>query len=319
MSPSTLASAQWRQIGVTVRIVVTDPDQLASAEARLREDVLALDLACSRFRDDSEIIMLQNAQGAPTPISPLLTEALVIALTAAQQTDGDLDPTMGRRISELGYDRTFAAIPQGTAAPERGAVAQEQHTSGMTITLARTTTWRDVVLDQDRSTVSVPAGVILDLGATAKAFGSDRSAHRIAEALGCGVLVSLGGDIAVAGPAPDGGWAITVQEQEDGDGPKSTVAMTAGGIATSSTTARRWVRGADELHHVLDPRTGMPVRSPWRTVTVAAVSCTLANTLSTAAIIRGEHAAQWLTGWGVPARLVDHNGTVTMVGGWPTS
>jgi thiamine biosynthesis lipoprotein len=96
-----------------------------------------------------------------------------------------------------------------------------------------------------------------------------------------------------------------------------TVLVQSGGLATSSTTVRRWARGGQELHHVLDPRTGRPAEEVWRTVSVAAASCVDANIASTAAIIRGERAPAWLESLGLPARLVLPEGSVVRVGGWP--
>jgi len=180
--------------------------------------------------------------------------------------------------------------------------------------------WREVRLD-GRSLV-LPAGVQLDLGATAKAWAADRSAARIASQAGCGVLVSLGGDIAVAGPPPADGWRIRVQDvtgpaDETPEGPYALIAIRDGGLATSSTTARRWQRGGDVLHHILDPRTGLPAEPVWRTVSVAAASCADANAASTAAVIRGRRAPGWLAQLGLPARLVDTTGAVFTVAGWP--
>ena len=136
------------------------------------------------------------------------------------------------------------------------------------------------------------------------------------------MLVSLGGDIAVSGQPPAGGWRIRVQDisgrpEDPPAGPSAVVAINAGGLATSSTAARRWRRGGDVLHHILDPRTGLPAAPVWRTVSVSAASCTDANIASTAAIIRGHAAPAWLTGLGLPARLVDEAGRVHTIGGWP--
>jgi thiamine biosynthesis lipoprotein len=100
-------------------------------------------------------------------------------------------------------------------------------------------------------------------------------------------------------------------------GPSTVVAIRDGGLATSSTTARRWQRGGDVLHHILDPRTGLPAAPVWRTVSVAAASCADANTAATAAVIRGRQAPAWLASLGLPARLVEPDGTVLTVAGWP--
>jgi FAD:protein FMN transferase len=97
------------------------------------------------------------------------------------------------------------------------------------------------------------------------------------------------------------------------------VVLDTGGLATSTTTQRRWRRGGETVHHLLDPRTGRPVAGPWRTASVAAASCVAANTASTAALVLGAHAPGWLAARGLPARLVAQEGIVTTVGGWPAS
>jgi thiamine biosynthesis lipoprotein len=90
-----------------------------------------------------------------------------------------------------------------------------------------------------------------------------------------------------------------------------------GGLATSSVLGRAWRRGGAWLHHIIDPRTGEPARSCWRTATVAAATCVDANVASTAAILRGEQAFGWLQGIQLPARLVRDDGSVVRVAGWP--
>ena len=177
-------------------------------------------------------------------------------------------------MSAAGYDRDFQQIdPNGPP---------------LRLTARQVPGWREVRLD-GRS-LTVPAGVQLDLGATAKAWAADRAAARIAPQLGCGVLVSLGGDVAVAGPPPAGGWRVRVHDDHaPGDPPRPVrvIAIHAGGLATSSTTARPWGRHGGKLHHILDPPTGQPARPVWRTVTVAAGSRADANIVSTAAVVRG--------------------------------
>jgi len=90
-----------------------------------------------------------------------------------------------------------------------------------------------------------------------------------------------------------------------------------GGLATSGTAVRNWRRGGARLHHIIEPATGLPVQSCWRAASVAAATCVDANTASTAAILRGEPAAAWLAGLGLPARLVRHDGAAVTVAGWP--
>jgi thiamine biosynthesis lipoprotein len=252
-------------------------------------------------------VALDSATG-PVEVSPLLAQALTVALRAARLTDGDVDPTVGGAMAAIGYDRDFPLVP--VSGPP------------LTLTVRSVPGWHQVQFDEQSRLLVLPVGTRLDLGATAKAWAADRSAARLSEALGCGVLVSLGGDIAVAGDAPAGGWRVRVQDvtgrpEDSPVGPSAVVAIRDGGLATSSTTARRWRRGGDVLHHILDPRTGLPAPACWRTVSVAAGSCADANTASTAAIIRGRDAPGWLVGLGLPARLVDEAGTVYPVGGWP--
>ncbi len=166
----------------------------------------------------------------------------------------------------------------------------------------------------------VPRGVEIDLGATAKALASDLAAAAALEAAGSGgVLVSLGGDIAVAGGGPSEGWAV--QTSEDSGAPiddgEETISIQSGGIATSSTTVRRWTCGGAVLHHIIDPATGMPAAGPWRTASVVAGSCVDANIAATAAIVMGDAAIRWLEANRLPARLVDRDGAVRRTAGWP--
>lgn len=303
-----LQASTWAAIGTSVRIVVSDHSKLDLARAMLTDDLAALDVTCSRFRPDSELIRLETSAGQATPVSPLLAEVIGASLRGAMLTEGDVDPTLGRAMESLGYDRDFASVPA------RGGALR--------VTVRHLPRWRQIVLDEAACLLTMPVGVRLDLGATAKAWAADRSAQRIAEELGCGVLVSLGGDIAVAGEVPPGGWSVRVQDvtgdpSAAADGPSSVVAIRSGGLATSSTAARRWQRGGDLMHHILDPRTGRPADSDWRTVSVAAGSALDANIASTAAIVRGRGATAWLAELGLPARLVDKDGSVTTLAGWP--
>lgn len=306
-------SAHWKAIGTAIRIVVTDATRLGAARAMLADDLAVLDAACSRFRADSELIQLETSAGQPTMVSPVLAGAVGAALRGARLTDGDVDPTLGHALEAIGYDRDFVLVQ-----------AQEGTSQGgkMPVGLSHVPSWRQIELNETDGLLTVPVGVRLDLGATAKAWAADRSAQRIARTLGCGVLVSLGGDIAIAGDVPPGGWSIRVQDVT-GDplaptqGPAGVIAIREGGLATSSTRARRWERGGDMMHHILDPRTGWPAESLWRTISVAAGSALDANIASTAAIIRGHRATGWLAKLGLPARLVTVDGSVTTLAGWP--
>jgi thiamine biosynthesis lipoprotein ApbE len=317
-----------------VQLVVTDPGQVVTARKLLEDDLLDLDLACSRFRPDSELVLVgdvaRNASGAVTvSVSPLLAEAVAVSLRAARITDGDVDPTVGGMLVDLGYDRDFAELAPlygsadgADAGPGGGAGAESAGAGGAGVSVRVVPGWRSVAVDVPAGRLTVPAGVELDLGATVKGWAADRAAERIAGELGCGVLVSLGGDTAVAGEAPGDGWRIRVQDRtalpgEPAVGPSQVVTIRDGGLATSSTAARRWRRGGDVLHHILDPRTGRPAAPVWRTVSVAAATCADANTAATAAVIRGRQALPWLTSLRLPARLVALDGAVHTLAGWP--
>ncbi len=286
-----------------IEVVVTDPAVVVAASRLLDEVLDRVEVAASRFRDDSEVSRLHRAAGrGPVPVSPDLCELLEVALRAAAVTDGAVDPTVGAALCRLGYDRDFSDVAGGVD----GRLSEPAPVTG----------WRSVLLDLGAGTASVPPGTLLDLGATAKAWAADRAAARIAARLGCGVLVSLGGDLAVES-APDGGFSVGVADIcGDPDAP-TAVAIASGGLATSGIGNRHWLLGGTEVHHIVDPSSGLPAESPWRTVTVAAASCVDANTASTASLVMGEVAPAWLAARDLPARLVDHAGTVVTVAGWP--
>jgi thiamine biosynthesis lipoprotein len=297
------ATVSFAALGTTAVLSVTDPPALAAALVEVEHELAEIDLACSRFRPDSELVRVNRARGRGVRVGPRLAEAIAVAMRAAEATDGLVDPTVGGSLRRLGYDQTFALV-----------LARDGHS--FTASRRAAPGWRRVELEPEEHTVRLPVGVELDLGATAKALAADRSARAAAASAGCGVLVGLGGDVAVAGKPPSGGWAIGVGDDHAGAA-QTAVAIRTGGVASSSTTVRRWYAGAAELHHVIDPRTGSPAASPWRTVTVAAASCVDANIASTAAIVAGEGAPAWLEQRHLPARLVALDGTTTHVAGWP--
>lgn len=301
----SVTSTSLRALGTTATVCVTSPDALASARAVLHRELAEVDAACSRFRSDSELAGVNSGAGRPVAVSDRLFEAVEVALGAAAATEGLVDPTIGRTLRLAGYDRTFATVRRRDP---RSFRARFVAAAG----------WRNVQIDAERRTVCVPAGCELDLGATAKALAADRIAAAAAES-GSGVLVSLGGDVAVAGQAPASGWSIGLADDHDTplDGSGPAVSIESGGLASSSTSVRRWRAGRTELHHIVDPRTGRPADTPWRTVTVAARSCVEANVASTASVVLGEAAPDWLSRSGLPGRLVRMAGIVVCAGGWP--
>lgn len=294
-------------LGGAVRLVLTRRDRLEAAWAAVEATLRDVDLAYSRFRPDSELSAVNADPGRSHKLSPLLATAIAGALRAARLTDGAVDPTVGGAMRVVGYDVTFSAVaPRGPA---------------LNLVMRPVAGWQLVRFDERERTIQLPAGVELDLGATGKGLAADLAAESARAASGpdAGVLVSLGGDIATAGPAPSGGWVVQVGE--DSRAPitpgEETISIPSGAVATSSTTVRRWIRGAVVLHHILDPRTGLPASGPWRTASVVARTCLDANLAATAAIVKGADAIAWLTSLNLPARLVGEDGVVHRTGGWP--
>jgi FAD:protein FMN transferase len=302
---TSLGTSIFTALGTTAQVTVTDAKALASAVTLVERELEAIDLACSRFRGDSELTALNRSGGHELAASPLFLEALSVAVRAAHTTDGAVDPTLGRAISGLGWDLDFSVIVARADVPS--------------IEIVPAGGWRSIRIDHARGTVRVARGMEIDLGATAKALAADRGARAVADATGTGVLVSLGGDIAIAGPVPEGGWPIRVTDDHRSapTAPGQTIALSSGGLATSSTTVRRWRAGGAERHHILDPQTGLPAAEIWRTVSVAAPSCVDANVASTAAIVRGHDALRWLADAGLPSRLVAADGKVFHAANWP--
>jgi thiamine biosynthesis lipoprotein len=310
-----VAVAQRDALGTTARLAVWPPEQAGGAMAAVDAVLAALDRQASRFRPDSEISWLNNGAGGLFVLSGGFAEAIGVALEAARWTGGLTDPTVADALISLGYDRDFMTIDPDRRDPLPAPVPAPG--------------WWQVRLEGPL--LHLPAGVRLDLGATAKGLGSDRAARAVLAATGHtgGALVSLGGDIATAGVPPRGGWPIIAAGQSghdgadapgtgrDGSGLGQLVRLLRGAVATSSIGYRSWRRAGRVVHHIVDPRTGLPADGPWRTASVAAVTCADANAAATAAIVAGEAAVDWLTAAGLPARLVSHGGQVRCLGGWP--
>jgi FAD:protein FMN transferase len=305
------AGASWRALGTTATLRVADLRGLGAARAAVERELDQIDRACSRFRADSELSRVNARAGRHASAGALLIEAVALALRAAELTGGDVDPTVGRALELAGYDRDYELLDRACdCAPLDSAYE---------LSARVVCDWRAVRVNRARGTIRVPRGMKLDLGATAKAWAADRAARAAAQAAGCGVLVSLGGDLATAGAGPPGGWPVHVTDdhRSDPSAAGQRIAVSTGGLATSSTVTRRWRHGGRTMHHVIDPARGRPAVSCWRTVSVAAADCADANIAATAALVRSERAPAWLGELGLPARLVAWDGAVTLTGAWP--
>jgi thiamine biosynthesis lipoprotein len=304
VTQARVESGAWRGLGTNVVLLVHDGG-IDAARSAVEAVLDTVDRTYSSFRSDSELVAANARAGTTVEVSALLADAIAGALRAARLTDGLCDPTLGVALHRLGFVRE---APWG------------DDSAPIIATIKRRAGWRLVDLDAGGRTVRWPAGVALDLGATGKALATELAAAAASRASGAaGVLVSLGGDLSIAGRGPRGGWRVLATDDSatppDSEG--EVVALAAGAMATSSTTVRRWRRGDVVVHHLIDPRTGLPARSPWRTVAVIAGTCVDANAASTAALILGHEGPGWIEAHGLAARFVAEDGLVLRAGAWP--
>lgn len=318
-SPARLGRTEFPLWGGRAVVATVEAAGLDAAVAHVKRAVAAFDVACSSFRDDSELALLNASPCEEVVVSTLLFTTVREALRAARQTGGAVDPTVGRALVALRINPALNAQPRRIEpAPNAQPLRIEPAPNVQPLRIEPAPGYAAVRLDERTGSITLPAGVELDLGATAKSLAADMAAAAATAAAGCGVLVGLCGDVAVAGTPPDGGWRIRVtDDHRDGDAPGQTVSIQAGGLATSSLTVRRTERGATTVSHLIDPHTGSSVEGPWRTASVTAGSCLDANTASTAAIVLGAGAPDWLEARRLPARLVGSDGNVRYVTGWP--
>jgi thiamine biosynthesis lipoprotein len=296
------AATTFPALGTSVFVAVRDPGELGRAMMLAGEVLTDVDEVCSRFRPDSDLSRVNAHPGEWVEVDPLLVAATEVAVEAARATRGLVHPLLGRRLVELGYDRDFGELVD--LADARVTETEPPHLDS----------WVDIGVDPGGA-VRIPAGTSLDLGATGKAWAADLVATAYEDHLDQSAVVSVGGDLRIA-RAGDRPWRVAVAERP-GDLPDTLVDLDRGGLATSSTRVRRWTRAGVRRHHVLDPRTGLPAREVWRTVSATGATCSAANTAATAAIVLGEDAPAWLAAHGVTARLVASDGGVRTVGRWP--
>jgi thiamine biosynthesis lipoprotein len=298
--------SEVRALGTTAEVLLSEPVDVGRATALLQAELDRVDQLASRFRPDSELSLLNARTGTTAEVSAGFAELLDAALHGARATNGDVDPTVEASMNRIGYDRDFAAMDKDQATP---AVARPAPG------------WQTIGWDPRSRRVYRPVGVTLDLGATAKAVCADRAALIVANTFGCGALVSIGGDLSIAGQPPEGGWAVGVSDISSTavETVHEVVALESGGLATSGTAARSWRRNGAPMHHLVDPCTGLPVVSPWRTVAVAAATCLDANIAATAAVIKGPDAPRWLDELGLPAVLWTASGDVVRTERWPSA
>jgi FAD:protein FMN transferase len=299
----SVAAAGFKAIGTTNEILVTRPETLAAALEVARGHLAALDLACSRFRPDSELSRLAaraTEADAWCYASPMLVDYLQAAQHAARISDGIVDFTVGSALIATGYDQDMDDV----RARDSYRGTDPGQVPG----------WQRVRISK-LGRVDVPRGTVIDLGATAKAHAADMIARLLVMQLPGGFLVNLGGDIATSGPAPLGGWSVGVEAADGTE--RQAVAITDQAMTTSSTQLRTWKTDSGLAHHIIDPRTGRTAGAVWGQVTCVATTALEANTASTASLVLGHDAPAWLEANGVAARLERPDGTAVFTGGWP--
>ena len=287
--------------GMSGSLTTQHDEQRAFAEERLWYWIAEVDAACNRFTPSSEISRLNANPSVPMKMSATFELALVAALEAYDATEGLCDPTILPALLALGYDRDYDEL-----------VASGDVTSAAPVpSLGRA----GISLDYEHHLVTLTPGCQLDLGSSAKALVVDQVASDVAPS--GGVVVEIGGDVAVRGRGPDGPWVIGVAESLTISGSEPRVSIGDGGIATSSSTTRIWRVGDQIVNHIIDPRTGTFAASTYAVATISANSCRMANAFATAALLWGEDAGYYISQAGWSGRLVRHDGTVEFVGGWP--
>jgi thiamine biosynthesis lipoprotein len=287
--------------GLTGTLATEYKEQMPFAERSLWRWINAFDAACNRFRTDSEISRLNAQHDEPIVVSETLELAIDAALRAGEATEGLCDPTILAALLALGYDRDYDEL-----------VLRHDLSAGEPVVAPGLSA---VVLDRTRHTVTLAKHCQLDLGASAKALVADLVAAEVSPR--GGVVVELGGDVAVRGCGPEGPWAIGVADTLTLTGHEPRIRVAGGGVATSSTNARTWRVGDQVVNHIIDPRTGSFAHSTYTTATIAADSCVTANAFATAALLWGEDAGYHIAQAGWSGRLVRRDGTVELVGGWP--
>ncbi len=285
---------EFRAMGTDVELLLVpavDADEAEEALAGAEREIARIEDVASRFRPDSELSRL-NAAGT-LEVSPDLMRIVTLALSMRDATGGRFDPTVHAAMVAAGYDRTLADIPAD--GPDAGA---PQPGGG------------DVVADPGTGRITLGPGVAIDLGGIAKGWAADRAADILGMAGSC--LVSMGGDIAVRGSLDGEPWPIEVEHGGD----TATIGLTRGGMATSGTDRRRWRRGGEQMHHVIDPVTGRPSTTDLVRVTAIAEDAAHAEAWATALLVSGADAAsEEANRMGMPTVLVGSDGHTTSVGG----
>jgi thiamine biosynthesis lipoprotein len=265
-------------------------DLVLAAEGDLREleqgfkqarmFVEASEARFTRFSDSSELAALNRAAGGWVSVSTELYELVQEASDLSEQTEGLFDPSILDDLERAGYDKSMDQIREhGAGAPRVAAKSGRGD-------------FRATQFDPAKGAIRLPPGRRLDLGGIAKGWIAERAA-RVLDEYANACTVNAGGDLFAIGlPAGETAWAIALEDPRD---PRETLAVLRvgpGAVATSSITKRRWRQGTRVMHHLIDPRTGLPAQTDWLSVTVIAPHATTAEVFAKALLIAGSRAAQ---------------------------
>ena len=287
-------------MGTDVTVLALDPRPDLGAAAAAAIEVL--EAKWSRFRPTSELCRLNDAAGAPVVVSPETFDLVERAVDAWRFTGGRYDPTILPALLAAGYDRSFDELAITDAAPP-GEPVPAPGCAG-------------IVLDRIVHAIRVPEGVALDLGGIGKGYAADLVARELLGDGGGGVLVNLGGDLRAMGESPTPhGWVIDVDDPL-ATGATGLLALATGAVATSTRLRRAWTRGGREMHHLVDPRTGLPGAAGIASVTVIAGDAWRAEVLAKAAFLAGPvEGGQLITDAGGTGLIVTDAGSVVELDG----
>jgi thiamine biosynthesis lipoprotein len=257
----TLVERSERIMGTQVGVHVAAPVEGVRAAQRAIDACLTwmveVEDRLTRFRPESELSLLNAEPGVWHPVSDLLFAAVEQSRRAAERTGGLYDPALLPALEALGYDRDFAAVRQAESAGNVEAAAAVPVPAGGA--------WRGIELDRVRRRIRLAAGTRLDLGGIAKGWAADVALARFFD--DCpNAIVDVGGDLRLRGERQTGEpWGVGIGDPRVEQALQSTrhlavLAFRRGGLATSSATGRWWTRGGERRHHLLDPRTGRPMR-----------------------------------------------------------
>jgi thiamine biosynthesis lipoprotein len=227
----------------------------------------------SRFLPDSDVTRLNNAAGLPVEVDDDTLTLFDTMIDAWHLTGGRYDPTVLPALVAAGYGVSIEDRDRVTILP-----SGDLRVGGVA----------GVAIDHDRRTITMPAGVVVDAGGIGKGLAADLAVARLLDAGADGALVSIGGDMAMAGTPPSAdGWLIDVEHADRAHGGLCTLAVSGGGVATSSTRSRTWDLDGHPRHHLIDSGSAAQSTTDLAAVTVIARSGWLAEAHATAALLSG--------------------------------